>query len=148
MPSIEIDRAPAGGGPTVVFTPCEGTKIVVSMPATTVLFEADGMRGLHQGSVRGPNFVVDPRDGAFEFDDMRGVEINTKLPLQMARALYDALDPSLGRRVDRDIAVNADAAANNEDPGDDNEDPQGAARSRVKKQTRRTQRKRRNTIRK
>ena len=144
MPSIEIDRAAPGGGPTVVVKPCDGVEIVVSMPATTVVFEADGMRGLHQGVARGPNFVVDPRDGAFEFDDMRGVEINTILPRQMARDLYDALGPLVGQRVTRDIAANGQAEAGEEDPGAAGEDPQGAGRSRVKKQARRTQRKRRN----
>lgn len=148
MPSIEIDRAPAGGGPTVVFRPCDGVEIVVSMPATTVVFEADGMRGLHQGAARGPTILVDPRDGTLEFDDTRMVEINTTIPRQMARSLYDALGPLVGRRVDRDIAANGEARAAEEDPGDDNEDPQGAGRSRVKKQARRTQRKRRNPKRK
>ena len=148
MPSIEIDRAAPGGGPTVVFKPCDGVEIVVSMPSTTVVYEADGMRGLHQGAARGPNFVVDPRDGAFEFDDMRGVEINTILPRQMARDLYDALGPLVGQRVTRDIAANGQAEAGEEDPGAAGEDPQGAGRSRVKKQARRTQRKRRNPKRK
>jgi hypothetical protein len=69
------------------------------------------------------------------------VEVNTTIPRQMARALYDALGPLVGRRVDRDIAANADAAANNEDPGDDNEDPQGAGRGRKLKKTRRRRQK-------
>jgi hypothetical protein len=85
--------------------------------------------------------MVDPRDGALEFDDTRMVEVNTTIPRQMARALYDALGPLVGRRVDRDIAANADAAANNEDPGDDNEDPQGAGRGRKTKKTRRRRQK-------
>lgn len=141
MPSIEIDRAPAGGGPTVVFRPCDGVEIVVSMPAATVVFEADGMRGLHQGAARGPNFVVDPRDGTLEFDDTRMVEINTTIPRQMARSLYDALGPLVGQRVTRDIAANGEARAAEEDPGDDNEDPQGAARGRKLKKTRRRRQK-------
>lgn len=148
MPSIEIDRASPGGGPTVVFKPCEGVEIVVSMPATTVVFDSDGMRGLHQGSARGPNFVVDPRDGAFEFDDTRGVEINTVIPRQMARDLYDALGPLVGQKVTRDIAANGEADEGDEDPVQASDDPQGAGRSRVKKQARRTQRKRRNPKRK
>ena len=141
MPSIEIDRAAPGGGPTVVFKPCDGVEIVVSMPATTVVFEADGMRGLHQGSARGPNFVVDPRDGAFEFDDMRGVEINTILPRQMARDLYDALGPLVGQRVTRDIAANGEAEAGEEDPVQASDDPQGAGRGRKLKKTRRRRQK-------
>ena len=141
MPSIEIGRAPAGGGPTVIFSPCDGVEVIVSMPATTVVFEVAGTRGLHQGAARGPTIMVDPRDGAFEFDDTRMVELNTTIPRQMARALYDALGPLLGRRVDRDIVANADAAANNEDPGDDNEDPQGAGRGRKLKKTRRLRQK-------
>jgi hypothetical protein len=142
MPSIEIDRAPEGGGPTVVFKPCDGVEIVVSMPYTTVVWEdaRAGMRGLHQGSVDGPVFVV-MRDGTFEFDDKKAVEINTIIPQQMARDLYDALGPLVGGRVTRDIAANAAAAA-------EEEDPQAAGRSRVKKQARRTQRKRRNPKRK
>ena len=137
MPSIEIDRAAPGGGPTVVFKPCDGVDIVVSMPATTVVFEADGMRGLHQGVARGPNFVVDPRDGAFEFDDMRGVEINTILPRQMARDLYEALGPLVGQKVTRDIAANGQAEAGEEDPVQASDDPQGAGRGRKLKKTRR-----------
>ena len=130
MPSIEIDRAPAGGGPTVVFRPCDGVEIVVSMPYTTVVFEADGMRGLHQGSVDGPTFIV-ARDGTFEFDDKKAVEINTRIPQQMARDLYDALGPLVGGRVTRDIAANAAAGA-------EEEDPQVAGRKRrARKQTRR-----------
>jgi hypothetical protein len=143
MPSIEIDRAPENGGPTVVFIPCEGVKIVVSMPYTTVVWEdaRAGMRGLHQGAVNGPSFIV-MRDGTFEFEDTAsGVEIQTIIPLSMARDLYDALGPLVGQHVTRDIAANAGA-------GDEDEDPQGAGRSRVKKQTRRTQRKRRNPKRK
>jgi hypothetical protein len=144
MPSIEIDRAPEGGGPTVVFRPCDGVEIVVSMPYTTVVWEdaPAGMRGLHQGSVDGPVFVV-MRDGTFEFDDKKAVEINTVIPQQMARDLYDALGPLVGGRVTRDIAANA--------AGAEEEDPQAAGRSRglrVKKQARRTQRKRRNPKRK
>lgn len=143
MPSIEIDRAPEGGGPTVVFRPCDGVEIVVSMPYTTVVWEdaRAGMRGLHQGSVDGPSFIV-MRDGTFEFEDTQsGVEINTIIPQQMARDLYEALGPLVGRRVTRDIAANAGAA-------EEDEDPQAAGRrSRVKKQARRTQRKRRNTVR-
>ena len=150
MPSIEIDRAPEGGGPTVVFRPCDGVEIVVSMPYTTVVWEdaRAGMRGLHQGSVDGPTFIV-MRDGTFEFDDTKAVEINTRIPQQMARDLYDALGPLVGGRVTRDIAANA--AAGEEDPAGENEDPQGAGRnrrSRVKKQARRTQRKGRNPKRK
>ena len=141
MPSIEIDRAAPGGGPTVVFKPCDGVEIVVSMPATTVVFEADGMRGLHQGSARGPNFVVDPRDGAFEFDDMRGVEINTVLPRQMARDLYEALGPLVGQKVTRDIAANGEAEAGEEDPVQASDDPQGAGRGRKLKKTRRRRQK-------
>ena len=141
MPSIEIDRAAPGGGPTVVFKPCDGVEIVVSMPATTVVFEADGMRGLHQGSARGPNFVVDPRDGAFEFDDMRGVEINTILPRQMARDLYEALGPLVGQKVTRDIAANGEAEAGEEDPVQASDDPQGAGRGRKLKKTRRRRQK-------
>ena len=141
MPSIEIDRAAPGGGPTVVFKPCDGVDIVVSMPATTVVFEADGMRGLHQGVARGPNFVVDPRDGAFEFDDMRGVEINTVLPRQMARDLYEALGPLVGQKVTRDIAANGEAEAGEEDPVQASDDPQGAGRGRKLKKTRRRRQK-------
>ena len=142
MPSIEIDRAAPGGGPTVVFKPCDGVEIVVSMPATTVVFEADGMRGLHQGVARGPNFVVDPRDGAFEFDDdMRGVEINTILPRQMARDLYEALGPLVGQKVTRDIAANGEAEAGEEDPVQASDDPQGAGRGRKLKKTRRRRQK-------
>jgi len=141
MPSIEIDRAPEGGGPTVVFKPCDGVEIVVSMPYTTVVFGDADFRGLHQGSVDGPTFIV-ARDGTFEFDDKKAVEINTIIPQQMARDLYDALGPLVGGRVTRDIAANAAAAA-------EEEDPQAAGRrSRVKKQARRTQRKRRNPKRK
>jgi hypothetical protein len=140
MPSIEIDRAPAGGGPTVVFKPCDGVEIVVSMPATTGVFEADGLRGLHQGAARGPTILVDPRDGTFEFDDTKAVEINTIIPQQMARDLYDALGPLVGGRVTRDIAANAAAGA-------EEEDPQAAGRrSRVKKQTRRARKTRRRRL--
>jgi hypothetical protein len=142
MPSIEIDRAPEGGGPTVVFKPCEGVEIVVSMPYTTVVWEdaRAGMRGLHQGAVDGPSFVV-MRDGTFEFEDTAsGVEINTIIPLPMARDLYDALGPLVGGRVTRDIAANAAAA-------EEDEDPQAAGRrSRVKKQTRRARKTRRRRL--
>jgi hypothetical protein len=133
MPSIEIDRAPEGGGPTVVFKPCDGVEIVVSMPYTTVVWEdaRAGMRGLHQGAADGPSFVV-MRDGTFEFEDTAsGVEINTIIPLSMARDLYDALGPLVGGRVTRDIAANAATA-------EEDEDPQGAGRKRrARKQTRR-----------
>jgi hypothetical protein len=147
MPSIEIDRAPAGGGPTVVFRPCDGVEIVVSMPYTTVVFGDADFRGLHQGSVDGPTFIV-ARDGTFEFDDKKAVEINTIIPRRMAQDLFDALGPLVGQKVTRDIAANAEGEAGVEDPGSASEDPQGAGRSRVKKQARRTQRKRRNPKRK
>jgi hypothetical protein len=141
MPSIEIDRAPEGGGPTVVFKPCDGVEIVVSMPYTTVVWEdaRAGMRGLHQGAADGPSFIV-MRDGTFEFDDTKAVEINTIIPQQMARDLYDALGPLVGGRVTRDIAANAAAGA-------EEEDPQAAGRrSRVKKQTRRARKTRRRRL--
>jgi hypothetical protein len=60
------------------------------------------------------------------------VEINTRIPQQMARDLYDALGPLVGGRVTRDIAANAAAGA-------EEEDPQVAGRR--KKQTRRRRQK-------
>ena len=134
MPSIAIERR-QGSGPIVTLVPCEGTEVVLTMPEGVYVFEEDASRGL-EGN--GHSLTIH-QDGTLEYDSQTA-EYHLQLPRAMADELYAAFEGRAGQGLDAAIEVEGE------------EDPTNVGgrkrRSRVKKQTRRTKGRRRNTVRK
>jgi hypothetical protein len=141
MPSIAIDPR-VGGGPVVELKPCAGTTVVMTMPAGTRIFEDGATRGLAGGDAS----LTIHRDGTLEYDSPTA-EYSLTLPAGLGADLFAAFAGRNGQELEDEIELD-DADAEN--PQQDEENPQNAGRKRrsgVKKQTRRSQRKRRNTVR-
>ena len=146
MPTIDIEPR-IGGGPIVTIEPCDGVSIVMTMPNGVRVFHGNDIRGLQGG---GHSLTVHDEEGLVEYMSP-DAEYSIHLPVELADQVYAALADLNGQPLDDEIHAPEDEGedAAEENPGD----PQGGRKRRlrglrVKKQTRRTKGKRRNTIRK
>ena len=110
------------------------------MPEGVYVFEEGGRRGL-EGA--GHSLTIH-QDGTLEYDSQTA-EYNIHLPPAIADPLYAAFEGRAGQPLQEAIEVDGDAE---EDPANVGGRKRRARGSRVKKQTRRTKGRRRNTVRK
>jgi hypothetical protein len=132
------------GGPRVTLTNCGIRSITTVLPADSLVFDGGNTRGLEGGDGHltiWQDGTLECRSGETEFD--------TKLPAAIAQDLFAAFKDLAGNALENPIEVGKEMEEEEENPAV-NPNPEGGKkrRSRVKKQTRRSQRKRRNTIRK
>jgi hypothetical protein len=150
MASIALEPRMGGGGLMVALEPCAGAVFVMTMPEGTRIFEDEDIRGV-QGPEGEPSLTIH-RDGTLEYDSP-DAEYSLTLPPALAGPFFAAFEGRNGQALEEAIVLpdeNAPAVAEDEEENPRvEENPQGGRkrRSRVKKQTRRTQRKRRNTVR-
>lgn len=147
MPSITIEPR-VGGGPVVQLKPCEGTTITMTMPEGTRIFEDGGASGLAGDDA---SLTIHP-DGTLEYDSPT-TEYSMTLPAGLRVSLVQAFAGRNGQDLEDEIELPEEGAPAPEEEEENpqvNPNPEGGRkrRSRVKKQTRRAQRKRRNTVRK
>ena len=136
---IAIELQEDGEGPRITLTGCNGGRSFTSrLPNNAVVFnDPETSRGLEAG--HDWSFSVH-LDGTVEFNSP-AVEYSTTVSEPLARRFYTALEGRAGNVLGDDIVVD-DTATEAEDPSNVGGRKR---RSRVKKQTRRAQRKRRNT---
>jgi hypothetical protein len=149
-PSITIEPR-VGGGPVVQLIPCAGVTVTMTMPGPTRIFEGQGIRGLNVPWAENGLALVIHEDGTLEYNSP-WAEYSLVLPRGLADELYAAFAGRNGQALENVIELpgeNAPAPEEEEENPQVNPNPEGGRkrRSRVKKQTRRTQRKRRNTVR-
>lgn len=148
-PSITIDPQ-VGGGPIVQLIPCEGVTITMTMSAGVRVYEEAGRRGLHvPGTANGTALSIH-ENGTLEYDSPVA-EYSLRLPRGLADDLFAAFQGKNGQVLEDEIDLETEEGENPAGPNvGEEENPYGGRklRSRVKKQARRTQRKRRNTVRK
>lgn len=137
MPTPSISIGPRiGGGPVVQLIPCPGVTISMTMPAGTRIFDEGGTRGLEAPDRAALSIH---QDGTLEYDSA-SAEYSLRLPAGLAEELFAAFQGKGGQALDDEIELEAEGEEN---PGA----VEGGRRSRLKKQTRRTKGKRRNTVR-
>lgn len=146
MQSITIEPR-VGGGPVVQLKPCAGMTITMTMPAGTRIFEDEGASGLAGDDA---SLTIHP-DGTLEYDSPTA-EYSLMLPAGLRTPLVQAFAGRNGQDLEDDILLPEEGAPVPEEEEENprvNPNPEGGRkrRSRVKKQTRRSQRKRRNTVR-
>jgi hypothetical protein len=135
----------AGGGVRVTLVNCGFRNITTVLPPGDRVFRDENSRGLDAGP---QGYLTVFRDGVLECKS-KDTEFDTKLPAAVARDLFDAFaNLPVGQPLEDAIEVGGEMDEEEENPAVNPNPEGGRRRSRVKKQTRRTQRKRRNTIRK